>query len=238
MNPRKVVAVSGGFDPMHIGHIQMLEQARALGDELIVIVNNDEWLKTKKGFAFMPEGERVALLEKYPFVDRVVLTDHVADDPDRSVSRTLEMVRPDIFANGGDRGATNTPEADVAERLGIEMAYGIGGGKVQSSSWMTAHAALEAASERKPWGLLRTHMQTGSWHLKSLRMSGGAETAEVSPATDTTFILMEGDATIATEASQRALIVGEAFRVPEGVPYRLSSENGCEIVEIDSYTEK
>src|SRR3989344_9477898 len=99
----RVVAVSGGFDPLHIGHVRMFEAARKLGDKLVVIMNNDHWLRMKKGFTFMPQKERAEIISSLPFVDKVVFTDHKKDDTDMSVCRTLAKVRPDIFANGGDR---------------------------------------------------------------------------------------------------------------------------------------
>lgn len=238
MESKKVVAVSGGFDPMHIGHIEMLEQARMLGDELVVIVNNDHWLCAKKGYAFMPEAERVRLLERYPFVDRVVLTDHTPNDPDRSVSRTLEMVRPDIFANGGDRGETNTPEADVAERLGIMMVYGIGGGKVQSSSWMTARAIAEANTIRRPWGLFRNHAGGEGWHLKTLHIQPKTRLSLQHHALrNETWLLVEGDVTATVGESlddlrEVPLERGKGFFVPIGTIHRLSSQNGGVVVEI------
>ena len=141
-----MVAVSGGFDPLHIGHVRMFEEAKKLGDELVVILNNDNWLTAKKGYAFMPEQERAEIIAAYSFVNKVVITEHGAggnyNDPIwRSVCRELEAVKPDIFANGGDRKPDGDPVPEVAlcERLGIEMVYNVGrGGKVQSSSWLTA----------------------------------------------------------------------------------------------------
>lgn len=135
----KIIAVSGGFDPIHIGHIRMIREARALGDELIVILNNDNWLMEKKGFVFMPEEERKEILESIEGVSRVCLTNHTQNDPDRSVCDALREIHPDVFANGGDRFADNIPEAILASELGIELVFGVGrGGKVQSSSWLTA----------------------------------------------------------------------------------------------------
>jgi len=140
-----VVAVSGGFDPLHIGHVRMFEQARALGDELVVILNNDNWLRAKKGFAFMPERERKEVIEALRVVDRVVLTTHKPHDRDMSVSRALRAVRPHIFANGGDRNEANAadPRSSLYKDLGtckalnIEMVFNVGkGGKIQSSSWL------------------------------------------------------------------------------------------------------
>src|SRR6185436_19610348 len=117
------VAVSGGFDPLHIGHVRMFAAARKLGDKLVVILNNDNWLKDKKGFAFMPEKERAELILSYPFVDKVVLTRHVKNDPDRSVVHMLRKVRPHIFAIGGDRKPDGDPIPEVVacEELGIRV---------------------------------------------------------------------------------------------------------------------
>jgi D-beta-D-heptose 7-phosphate kinase/D-beta-D-heptose 1-phosphate adenosyltransferase len=138
---KKVVAVSGGFDPVHIGHVRMFNEARALGDELVVILNNDNWLALKKGFAFMPQDERKEVIEAFAAVDRVILTSHEPGATDMSVCRELEELRPDIFANGGDRKSDNIPEYALCERLGIEMAFNVGqGGKVQSSSWLIEKA--------------------------------------------------------------------------------------------------
>ncbi len=135
----KVVVVSGGFDPIHIGHVRMFREARALGDKLIVILNNDNWLRSKKKFAFMPEAERTEIIRAFACVDDVVISDHAEDDPDMSICRELALIRPHIFANGGDRRAeADIPEALLCEKLGIEMRFNIGaGGKVQSSSWLT-----------------------------------------------------------------------------------------------------
>lgn len=134
-----IIAISGGFDPIHIGHVRLIREAAALGDELVVILNNDHWLRKKKGFVFMPEDQRKEILEALSGVSRVVMTDHEPDCEDMSVCTTLREIRPRVFANGGDRFADNIPEAVLARELGIELVFHIGhGGKVQSSSWLTA----------------------------------------------------------------------------------------------------
>lgn len=133
-----VVAVSGGFDPIHIGHVRMFKEAKALGDKLIVILNNDNWLINKKGYAFMPEKERIEIIKSIEGVDEVYLTHHPKNFTDRSVCRELVEIKPDIFANGGDRTSDNIPEIPTCESIGCKMVFGIGwGGKVQSSSWLT-----------------------------------------------------------------------------------------------------
>lgn len=129
------VAVSGGFDPVHNGHIRMFREAkRQYGDELIVILNNDNWLRSKKGYVFMPEEMRAEIIRELRCVDEVYITQHIKDDPDMSVCAALDEIRPIIFANGGDRYAYNIPERELCERIGILMVFNVGGEKIASSS--------------------------------------------------------------------------------------------------------
>lgn len=147
MPPKKpsstiTVAISGGFDPIHIGHVRMIKAAKALGHYLIVILNNDHWLRAKKGYVFMPQQERKELLEALAGVDKVVITSHKKNDPDISICRELKKLKPHIFANGGDRKTGNTPEVPLCKKFNIKMVFNVGqGGKVQSSSWLVDKAA-------------------------------------------------------------------------------------------------
>ena len=146
------VAVSGGFDPIHIGHVRMFKAARRLGDKLVVILNNDNWLKAKKGGAFMPERERAEIIREFPFVDKVVITAHKPRDPDMSVNRELRRLKPTIFANGGDRKPDGdpVPEVTLCRELGIKMVYNVGkGGKIQSSSWLIAAVKGEKTKRKR-----------------------------------------------------------------------------------------
>jgi cytidyltransferase-like protein len=132
-----VVAVSGGFDPIHIGHVRLFEQAKKLGDELVVILNNDNWLLKKKGVVFMPQEERREIIEALSAVDQVILTGHGTNSSDMSVCKELIQIRPHVFANGGDRTKDNIPEVAVCNEMGCTMIFNIGhAGKVQSSSWL------------------------------------------------------------------------------------------------------
>jgi len=137
------VAISGGFDPIHVGHIEMMQEAKALGDRLVVIINNNNWLMKKKGFVFMDEKERAAIVKAIRFVDDVVITSHPENPDDMSVSKELEQLKPDIFANGGDRDKSDAdkktsslnPEQELCQKLGIKMVFNVGkSGKIQSSS--------------------------------------------------------------------------------------------------------
>ncbi len=139
-----VVAVSGGFDPIHVGHIRLFQEAKKLGDELVVILNNDNWFTIKGRQVFMPGIQRKEVIEALKPVDRVILTRHKKSDKvfgrstkEYSVCRELEELKPDIFANGGDRFKDDVPEVETCKKLGIKMVFNIGrGGKIQSSSWL------------------------------------------------------------------------------------------------------
>ena len=127
-----VVAVSGGFDPIHIGHVRLFQEAKKLGDTLVVILNGDSWLKRKKGAYFMNQEDRAEIIDALACVDETFIW----ESEDDHVSGALEVVRPHIFANGGDRkNIEDIPEAAVCDRLGINMVFNIGkGGKIRSSS--------------------------------------------------------------------------------------------------------
>ena len=133
----KVIAFSGYFDPLHVGHLEGLELAKALGGKLVVIVNSDKQAIMKKGFAFMPEDERMKIVGALSCVDEVVLS----IDEDQTQCKTLEMIKPDIFAKGGDRNAGEIPEGAICRECGIKIVDGLGA-KIQSSSELAERAKM------------------------------------------------------------------------------------------------
>jgi len=134
---KKIICVSGGFDPVHVGHLRMMQEAARYGD-VVAIVNSDKWLMRKKGYIFMPFAERCEILEGF---DSVSSTSYVEDE-DNTVCEALKRLQPDYFANGGDRKNDNTPEMDVCAELGIELLWNVGGGKIQSSSTLVNDAGM------------------------------------------------------------------------------------------------
>ncbi|MGB4076447.1 MAG: adenylyltransferase/cytidyltransferase family protein [Minisyncoccia bacterium] len=147
----KVVAVSGGFDPVHIGHVHLFHDARALGDRLLVILNDDEWLMRKKGYVFMPAHERKELLEHIRSVDEVVIREPCET---YDIAHMLERLEVHIFANGGaDRSNENelpSPETVVCQARGIKMVFNVGDtGKPQSSSWLIRNLAQQVEDFEK-----------------------------------------------------------------------------------------
>jgi len=121
-NKKSTVLVSGGFDPVHAGHIRMIRAAAQYGD-VIIVANSDEWLYRKKGFIFMEFERRIEILNA---IKGVILVDSV-DDTDGTVCEAIRRLKPTYFANGGDRGRLNTPEQNVCEELGVKLLWGIGG---------------------------------------------------------------------------------------------------------------
>ena len=131
-----VIVISGGFDPMHVGHLRMIQESSKMAEIVIVGVNSDEWLLRKKGYIFMPHEERVEMVQGTRGVSKAM----AFDDDDNTACDLLRQVRalwPNFkvaFANGGDRTSDNIPGIPVAEELDVHLIWGVGGGKIQSSS--------------------------------------------------------------------------------------------------------
>lgn len=137
-NESKVYLTSGGFDPMHIGHLRCIQETAAMaaevGGKTIVIVNGDGFLNRKKGGPFMPCVERCEIIAGLRGVDLVVPW----DDGSQTVVGAIDQLEPDFFTKGGDRDDPAViPEWDICQRKNCEVIFGVGGGKIQSSSWLT-----------------------------------------------------------------------------------------------------
>jgi cytidyltransferase-like protein len=131
-NKRKIIVVSGYFDPIHVGHIEYIKLAKELGGKLIVILNNDHQCILKKGRPFIKQEERVEILKAIRYVDEVF----ISIDIDKSVCESLRAINPDVFAKGGDRFSYEIPEAKVCDELDIKIVDSLGK-KIQSSSSLT-----------------------------------------------------------------------------------------------------
>ena len=134
----KRIMVSGGFDPIHKGHVRMILAAAEHGD-VVVVANSDDWLMRKKGYVFMPWEERAEIISAIRGVAEVV----AVDDSDNTVCEALVRCKPDAFANGGDRKGGNTPEVRICIENNIQLLWNVGGEKIQSSSELVANAQNE-----------------------------------------------------------------------------------------------
>lgn len=172
----KIVLVTGGFDPLHSGHIALFKEARKLGDMLIVGLNSDEWLARKKGRAFMHIYEREQVVSSLSVVDQVICYPD-ADGSSKNAITGVRAMYPDatiVFANGGDRTVDNIPEMDVAD-TNIEFVFGIGGeDKKNSSSWILEE--WKAPKTTRKWGYYRVlHENSNEVKLKELIVEPGAK---------------------------------------------------------------
>jgi cytidyltransferase-like protein len=229
----KIVVATGGFDPVHSGHIQYLQAAKKLGDLLFVGVNSDAWLERKKGRAFMPVQERRAILQALTGVDAV----YEFDDADGSACFLLERVKKDypwaeiIFANGGDRTANNIPEMRVE---GVEFVFGVGGeDKANSSSWILQE--WKAPKTERPWGYYRVLHEVAGTKVKELTVQAG-QSLSMQRHRDRSeyWMVTEGECKVEKELGSLVLHCHETIYIPCGEWHQLSNpfDQPCKLVEI------
>jgi cytidyltransferase-like protein len=170
---KTIVLVTGGFDPLHSGHIAYFKEAKKLGDMLVIGVNSDAWLTRKKGAPFMPNHERTEIVRNIVGVDHVI----EFNDNDGSAKHAIELVRQRhprdkiIFANGGDRTSTNIPEMNIIDD-NLEFVFGVGGeDKKNSSSWILQE--WKTPKTERPWGYYRVLHEVLGMKVKELTVNPG-----------------------------------------------------------------
>lgn len=171
----KIVLVTGGFDPLHSGHIEYFKAARELGDKLIVGLNSDEWLTRKKGQPFMPWQERAAIVANLQVVDRVINFDDSDNSAKDAIRKAREIFHNHeiIFANGGDRTKENIPEMDLLKKyLNLRFVFGVGGeNKMNSSSWILRE--WKNPKTERQWGYYRILHDVPGCKVKELTIEPG-----------------------------------------------------------------
>ena len=230
MNRIKSVVVSGGFDPIHVGHLRMFKEASELAHRLIVVVNNDNFLMQKKSYVFMPITERMEIIKSFDMVDKVV----ESIDMDLTVCKTLEWLAKEeniqIFANGGDRNSTDSiPEADVCRENKIAMKFNVGGGKIQSSSSLIAKEII------KPWGSYKTFEKDKGFLVKRITIAPG-ETLSLQSHKHRSehWLVASGVATVECDGEKSYLNQFESISIPQGAKHRLCNDSKeiLQVVEV------
>jgi cytidyltransferase-like protein len=233
---KKIVLVTGGFDPLHSGHIAYLKAAKQLGDILVVGVNSDAWLARKKGQAFMPLLERTAIIRELGCVDFVI----DFDDADNTAKHAIWMVRQSypqdniIFANGGDRTDKNIPEMDVAD-INTTFAFGVGGfNKANSSSWILQE--WKAPKTERPWGYYRVLHEVPGTKVKELTVNPGCTLSMQRHSSRAEYWqVSEGRCVVEGEGQrQTSLDTHDSYHIPTNEWHRLYNpfDQPCRIVEI------
>ena len=230
MSKNDCVIISGGFDPIHIGHLRMIQESSKLASRLIVIVNSDKFLIEKKGYAFMPIEERIEIIMGFSEVYKAV----ESIDDDLTVCKTLERLAAEdnikCFANGGDRkNEADIPETKICKKYNIDMEFNVGGGKIQSSS------NLVSGEIDKPWGSYKTFEKGEGYLLKrmtvlpdeTLSLQAHKHRAEH-------WFVVEGTATIECDGETKTVEQYESFYIPLGSKHKLSnlSSNILKVVEV------
>ena len=219
--------VSGGFDPIHIGHLRMIQEAAKLASNLIVIANSDSFLLKKKGYAFMPINERIEILEGFSGVYRAV----ESIDEDMTVCKTLEWLASEenvkCFANGGDRkNKADIPEAEVCKKFDIAMEFNVGGGKIQSSSELVSGEVI------KPWGSYKTFEKGEGYLVKRMTVfSDEILSLQSHNHRSEYWFVAEGVATVECDSETMLLSKHESTFIPLGAKHRLSNM-GEEILKV------
>ncbi len=242
----KVIVVSGGFDPLHSGHIEYFDSAKKIGDYLIVALNSDEWLVNKKGKPFMSFNERKILIENLRMVDEVI---HFEDDDIGSCSLGLEKVKEMhpkddiIFCNGGDRNKENIPETKVS---GINFKFNVGGSqKINSSSWLIKDYFNNF--EERVWGKFYNLFKDDAVRIKELVINPGKGLSfqrhkyrnEIWFVSKGKCIVKHGDSDKEECSDEIELNTEELFHVPAKKWHQIINcfDQVCHIIEIQ-YGEK
>jgi cytidyltransferase-like protein len=241
----KVVLVTGGFDPLHSGHIEYFKAARSLGDKLVVGINTDSWLTRKKGRPFMPISERTSIIQNLSMVDHCVLFD---DDDNTSIEaiKNVKMMYPDahiIFANGGDRTKDNIPEMVFED---VEFVFGVGGNnKANSSSWILD--GWKTQKTERDWGYWRVldHKPDKGYKVKELVIYPGKSLSmQKHFKRSEQWIILEGVVKMETEYENRQDVVhlepsNRPYDIGIEVWHQASNPNGenAHILEVQRGTE-
>ena len=236
----RVVLVTGGFDPLHSGHIAYFKAAKALGDMLVVGINSDAWLVRKKGRAFMPSTERVAIIENLKMVDHCILFND-NDGTAIEAINNVKMLYPNsqiVFANGGDRTQNNIPEMKCAD---VEFAFGVGGeNKLNSSSWILEE--WKAPKTQRSWGYYRVLHDVPGLKVKELTVDPGQQLSmQKHQHRSELWFIAEGKATVGeysrvypTAIQMPQLLNHSTHCVPKEQWHQLANPNDepCRIIEI------
>jgi cytidyltransferase-like protein len=233
----KPVIVTGGFDPIHSGHIEYFKHAKELGSILFVGVNSDEWLTRKKGRPFMPLEERMAIIKEIGCVGHVFSFN---DDDDTAIG-AIEYVKEQapgnskiVFANGGDRTKDNIPEMVFDD---VEFVFGVGGeDKKNSSSWILSN--WDKPETQRKWGKYRDLDQNGHWKVKELSIDSSLSDQRHFHRSEHWHIV-DGELEMILEFSNgyktsKIYKSGESIDIPLNTWHKATNvgENSCKVIEV------
>lgn len=245
---KNICLVSGGFDPLHRGHIEYFKSAKSISDYLIVAVNSDDWLKRKKGYAFMPSKERIAIIRNLAVVDEVISFNDDDNSACDAITVCLEKYKKITFANGGDRGASNTPEQDkFSNDPRVHFQFGVGGeNKINSSSWLIKdftdsfiksflpNGLTDISTIHAPWGHHTSFIDDDGFKVKQLNVSpGGILSLQKHEHRSEHWIVVRGVASVEVDDVKKDYLKGEYVYIPFQSIHRLSNNHETELIVIE-----
>ena len=243
-----ICLVTGGFDPVHSGHIDYFKSAKKITDYLIVGVNSDNWLKNKKNIFLMPWSERSEIISSLNPVDKVISFDDSDGTAIDAITECLKCAKKVIFANGGDRGKDNTPETLAFENDDrVEFVYGVGGdNKKNSSSWLLSDFTDQYVKNilpggldnvvtiNAPWGSHTAFLDAKGYKVKQLKVKpGGILSLQKHRHRMEHWVVGSGVASVELDDKKYTLEAGEYIEIPLGSVHRLSNNSSKDLVVLE-----
>jgi len=228
--------VSGGFDPVHVGHLRMFQDAKKIADNVVLLLNNDEWLTRKKGKPFMTQNQRKEILEEFKSISRVIIQktsepsssqaieEFVSNNPNKNI----------CYCNGGDRSnVNNIREEDICLKLGVDMQFGIGGEKkIESSSNLTKNYLGEI--EKKPWGNYHIIARNLGYQIKEIKVSVDSKLSLQKHNNRAEFWqIIRGKCKVTVDDRHQELRENEHVYIPKNTFHRIENTGDNELVFVE-----
>ena len=228
--------LSGGFDPVHIGHLAMIKEANKIAKEVVILLNSDKWLERKKGKPFMVESQRAQILEEFKSVSKVIVQN---DDDDSSNNAIISFVKNNpkktiCYCNGGDRShEKKIREASICKEHNVDLIFGIGGvHKLESSSSLTKNYLSEI--EKRPWGNFHVIARGNGYQIKEMNINPkNKQSLQKHRHRSEYWQVIEGEGKVYLEDSEIKLKPGDNIFIPKGSLHRLENTNSQNLMIVE-----